>query len=617
MSPDYVVASLIYPVSLWICMSGLDELFIDFWFAYYATFGRDSWDLSMKKLDAAPEKGIAVFVPLWKEDRVIEDMIDHNIAAIDYRDYDIYLGVYPNDPRTMEKAVLLEERYPRVRKSVCPVDGPTNKADCLNWIYQRMELEEEERGRRYEVVVQHDAEDIIHPKALKLINQLTAQYDMVQIPVLPLEMPLKFLTHGTYCDEFAEYQVKDIYTRQSMGGFVPSAGVGTAFRRETLAELAHIYRNQIYNVSTLTEDYEIGLKFKLHGKSQFLVRKALPRNGNGNGNGHGNGHKKVEYIATREYFPASFRNAVRQKSRWVMGVSLQTWERRGWQGPLRQVYWYWRDRKGLVGNVVTMVSNFIFLYCLLMWSGARLFDTGWTLAQVFPPAGIIWWLLPFNTLFIFERLFYRVYAAHKIYGPKQAAGALLRTPWANLINFASTIHALKTFFLAKLLRVEVKWAKTAHAFPTREQLMEYKRRLGELLLENRLVSAPQLERALEAQGRTGERLGEALIRLGYLTEREFTRMLGKQQNIEVHEVDPARIDLAALRKLPREAAVAHGVLPIAMLKDDTLLVASPDLITAERLASLRRATGMQIVTVLTTQSDFASALSTAYQRLRP
>src|SRR5258708_5612675 len=226
-----------------------------------------------------------------------------------------------------------------------------------------MRLQEERGSTRFEVIVQHDAEDIVHPKSFRLINHLTSQYDMVQIPVLPLEMPLRHLVHGTYCDEFAEYQIKDIYTRQALGGFVPSAGVGTAFRRDALEDIARHYRNQIFNVNTLTEDYEIGLKFKRHGKRQFMVRKAIPLAEDARvENGYG-----VEYIATREYFPHTFRNAVRQKSRWIMGVALQTWDQLGWRTSLEQLYWLWRDRKGLVGNPVTMLSNLIFLYSLVIF----------------------------------------------------------------------------------------------------------------------------------------------------------------------------------------------------------------------------------------------------------
>ncbi len=483
-----MIRFLIPPVSAWLFLSGCDELFVDCWFACRSAFGRDSWDVSLDQLARLPEKRIAMFVPCWKEWDVIEAMVDHNIAGIDYRNYDIFLGVYPNDPETIERVARLEARHPRVHRSLCPSPGPTNKADCLNWIYQQMRVDEERQGHRYEIVVQHDAEDLVHPKSFRLINHLASRYDMIQIPVLPLEMPAKYAVHGTYCDEFAEYQVKDIYTRQSIGGFVPSAGVGTAFRRDALEEIATHYRNQIYNISTLTEDYEIGLKFQRHGKRQFLVRKAIPLASREKQSWFAPGTRyQVEYIATREYFPHTFRNAVRQKSRWVMGVALQTWDHFGWRASFVKIYWLWRDRKGLAGHLVTLASNLIFLYCLFMWMGARAAATGWTLSSVFPPTGFIWWLVPFNTFFLLERWFCRIYAVNRVYGPRQALGVVWRTPLANLVNFTATVTALGLFFRAKISHQEPRWAKTEHAFPSREQLQEYERRTGR---KSRGASAP-------------------------------------------------------------------------------------------------------------------------------
>ena len=52
---------------------------------------------------------------------------------------------------------------------------------------------------------------------------------MVQVPVLALRTPWHELTHGLYCDDFAEFQSKDIPVRQMLGGFLPSNGVGTGF----------------------------------------------------------------------------------------------------------------------------------------------------------------------------------------------------------------------------------------------------------------------------------------------------------------------------------------------------------------------------------------------------
>ena len=66
-------------------------------------------------------------------------------------------------------------------------------------------------------------------------------------------------------------------------------------------------------------------------------------------------------MATREYFPRTTKTAIRQRTRWVTGIALQCWERRGWTGSLRTRYWFWRDRKGLMANPLSLLTNFLFL----------------------------------------------------------------------------------------------------------------------------------------------------------------------------------------------------------------------------------------------------------------
>ena len=99
-------------------------------------------------------------------------------------------------------------------------DGPTSKADCLNWIFQNILAYEQANGTRFEVIVTHDAEDVIHSDSLHWINHYAEEYQMVQVPVLPLRTPLTQWTHGVYIDEFTEYQTRDMPARQAMGAFI-------------------------------------------------------------------------------------------------------------------------------------------------------------------------------------------------------------------------------------------------------------------------------------------------------------------------------------------------------------------------------------------------------------
>ncbi len=78
---------------------------------------------------------------------------------------------------------------------------------------------------------------MIHQLSLKLYNYLIPRKDMIQLPVLPLEVNYFNFTHWVYNDEFAESHTKDIIVREAIHGLVPSAGVGTAFSRKAIEML--------------------------------------------------------------------------------------------------------------------------------------------------------------------------------------------------------------------------------------------------------------------------------------------------------------------------------------------------------------------------------------------
>ena len=74
-------------------------------------------------------------------------MLESTCTRLDYINYDIFVGTYPNDePTQMEVARAAFDR-PRIHRVVCPNDGPTSKADCLNWIVEAIKLKEQETGQ--------------------------------------------------------------------------------------------------------------------------------------------------------------------------------------------------------------------------------------------------------------------------------------------------------------------------------------------------------------------------------------------------------------------------------------------------------------------------------------
>ncbi len=158
---DNVARILAYPVGLGILGNGLEEMFFDANYFLRGLHRRSRRIVSLNELRNAPKRRIAIMVAAWQEADVIEQMLDHNLRSLDYDagQFDIFVGTYCNDPDTQQKVDLVARRARNVHKIVVPHDGPTCKADCLNWIYQGIVLDEKRTGSRYDILLMHDSED--------------------------------------------------------------------------------------------------------------------------------------------------------------------------------------------------------------------------------------------------------------------------------------------------------------------------------------------------------------------------------------------------------------------------------------------------------------------------
>jgi adsorption protein B len=578
---DQWLGVCLIPLAIWVVISGLDDLILDFaWLAY--RLRRFPWPAE-QTLARTPRKRIAIFVPLWREQDVIGSMLRHNVAAIRYDDYDFFVGAYPNDPGTIAAVREAEERFSRVHLALCPHDGPTTKADCLNWVYQRMLLYEEEHGARFDIVVTHDAEDLVHPDALRWINYYSGEYAMVQVPVLPLLTPVWELTHGLYCDEFAEYHAKDVPVRRMLGGFVPSCGVGTGFTREALELLAAERANRIFEPACLTEDYENGLRIHELGLPQLFIPVRSWKSG---------------FMATREYFPRRFHAAVRQRTRWTIGIALQTWERHRWRGGLGCKYWLWRDRKALIGHLATPLANLLFLYGMGAWLGR-----GVVLAQ-----GWVAQLSCFTLALAAFHLTIRAVCAARVYGWGFAAAAPVRAVWGNWLNLYATLAALTRYGAARWTRAPLVWFKTEHTYPNRETLVVHRRRLGDILVDSAALSAESMEKAA-AECPPSVRIGEYLIARGLATETEVYEALALQQNLDLGIPESMRAE--ALNCFPAEISHRWRVLPYRE-EDGALHVAGTNPPCETMLREISRFSSREIRFRLITPTEYAAL---AEQRL--
>jgi len=564
----HVPESLVYlvaPLVIWLTISGIDDLaLIVLWLWFRATSPANHTEV---RTSAEPERTIAIFTPLWQEESVIRQMVTHNITAIRYSRFHFFIGAYPNDEPTVDAIRELEARFPNVHLALVPHNGPTSKADCLNWIFQQMLIQEEQSGQRFDAIVTHDAEDIIHPDSLRAINAHLPDYDMIQVPVLPIPTELGEWVHGVYIDEFSEFQSRDLYVRAKLGGFLPSAGVGTAFSRRALERLAVSADNRIFEPGCLTEDYENGFRIKNLGFRQIL----LPMGG--------------AVVATREYFPRDWHGATKQRTRWVTGIVWQGLERHGWQGGPRQWWWHWRDRKGLIGNPLSLLSNGLFVCGLIV-----------------PIEHPVLMLGPFVVGMAVLQAVSRAAIVHSFYGWRHALLAPFRIPLANAINTSAAVRATWRYWKSRVHGVPLVWLKTAHQYPNRFALEAHRPTLQEVLVQSHYCTFDQIEDAVASKP-AGLRLADWMVQRGDLSEVEMYEALSLQLCVPLTTVTPEEIPAGTAHALPAHVVRELAVIPIRRQAGE-LLLAAADLPPEEAQRRLQEYTRMPVRFALVTRSNY-------------
>lgn len=436
-------------------IGALDDLAVDVAWLWLRLTGRartprvDRAELRNRELHGP----VAVFVPAWQEAEVIAETIAHLLEAWPQRALRLYVGIYRNDPATLEAAISsmsrLVGRETRLRLVIHDRDGPSTKADCLNRLYEAMREDECRAGCRFRAVVFHDAEDMVDPAALGLLDlAIERGADFAQLPVEPLPQAARDWLGSHYCEEFAEAHGKAMVVRDALGAGIPAAGVGCAVSRDALTELAARRADETpFEPASLTEDYELGLAIAENGGTCRFVRAR--------------GEDDM-LIATRAYFPSQLRHIVKQKTRWVHGIALQGWDRTGWGGGIVEGWMRARDRRGPLTALVLLLG-----YTLLVLTLAITLATSLGLGQPIELSSLLEWLLVANLGFFAWRAFWRFAFTARNYGVAEGLFAVFRIPLTNVIAIMAGRRAVGAY-MRTLMGEAATWDKTPHnRHPTR------------------------------------------------------------------------------------------------------------------------------------------------------
>lgn len=138
-------------------------------------------------------------------------------------------------------------------------------------------------------------------------------------------------------------------------------------------------------------------------------------------------------------------------------------------------------------------------------------------------------------------------------------------------------------------------------------------RIGDLLVENGLITAEQLQKALAEQRRLGSKLGRTLIDLGYVSENDMLELLSRQLSIPLIDLRSYRFDPVLVRKLPE--TLARRFRSIVLREEGSAYVvgmADPtDLFAYDEMA---RVLGREVRLALVREDDVLRTFDTVYRR---
>ncbi len=580
----------LYLIGLFLVMLYIVTGFDDFIWDIVTLFRRRrqrETHLAMEILDAKPPKLIALVVAAWHEEGVLYDVIENIIASAQYplAMYHIFLGIYPNDGPTIAVAEALKDKYPHVHPVVNCLPGPTSKAQNINCVIAGIKAFEREKNWRFAAITIHDSEDVVHPYELKVTNHLIDDHPALQFPVFPLiKKPtldnfFKNITTNTYVDEFAENHFITMVSRQKSGAFVPSAGTGFSLSRDTVEALG----DEVLPEGSITEDYRLSLTLYQKGLSLLYVLERVQRV-------NARGKPVWEYIATRSLFPNTFKTAVKQKTRWTLGITMQSYRFKDifkFDIPLAGRYSLYRDQKAKVGNLLSAVGYPVLVYFILSFF--------MPLTAIYPAYSLSWYLSLVVTVMMLERQLFRGVSLYNIYGMRSVFFGILFPPlvplriiWGNMINLVATGKAFWQYWgfnprhrarvksvetlqseeynarrtiseenreiisLGKRQTAEILelgeipshspsqkespeekrfiWSKTDHSFLSPDILKRFHRRLGDVLLEKNHIEVKEVQAYLKDKDPSLS-LGAHLIQKGSLSEEQLMEAVAQIKRV--------------------------------------------------------------------------------------
>ncbi len=140
--------------------------------------------------------------------------------------------------------------------------------------------------------------------------------------------------------------------------------------------------------------------------------------------------------------------------------------------------------------------------------------------------------------------------------------------------------------------------------------------IGQLLLSNNYITMDQLNDALAKQKmQPGKRLGDVLVNLGYVKEKDVLKLLSKKLNVPYIENPVFSVETDAINLIPEDLLMKSKVLPL-YVREGVLFVATADPLDFYSIEDIRVATGMHVECVISSKKEIEVAQDKIFTRLK-
>ena len=137
-------------------------------------------------------------------------------------------------------------------------------------------------------------------------------------------------------------------------------------------------------------------------------------------------------------------------------------------------------------------------------------------------------------------------------------------------------------------------------------------KIGQILLQDKIITEEQLEKALKEQEMHGGRLGSNLIKLGYISEKQLIAALSKQHNVPPVDLNAIEIDEKVLKLIPSNVATKYELIPVSRVgKMLTVAMVNPNDIFA--IEDIKFSTGFEVQPVVASELSVRDALEKYYE----